>query len=218
MNTTGNWDPIPGAANAPSWSTKTNPIDPNASSNPDAEPVNMTYIRVRATTASGKTAVSNAEPLTVRVGDGSEAPKTDEINNAIQEKTPSKKKNTPTITEIPSIEFEDDWEDEEEIEDDDEGDDEETTTNPATTGKSPEIVVNNKVSNKIKEQNKKAKEKKDSDTPGARWTEISAMNPTQDDLQRIFANNPFAPFAIPTGLGLIFAGGLEKLISFRRQL
>ena len=34
----------------------------------------------------------------------------------------------------------------------------------------------------------------------------------------MLADNPFAPFAIPLGLGVTFAGGLEKLLAFRRQL
>ena len=67
-------------------------------------------------------------------------------------------------------------------------------------------------------ENKAAKEKSESTTPGARWTELKTLNPSDDDVQRIFADNPFAPFAVPLGLGVIFAGGLEKFLVFRRQL
>jgi hypothetical protein len=30
--------------------------------------------------------------------------------------------------------------------------------------------------------------------------------------------NPFAPFALPLGLGLIAAGGLERFLGFRRSI
>ena len=80
------------------------------------------------------------------------------------------------------------------------------------------IYVNSEVSEKVQEQIEEQKEETESKTPGARWTEINTVNPYSQDVQRIMAENPFAPFGIPVGLGIIAAGGLEKLLAFRRQL
>ena len=79
-------------------------------------------------------------------------------------------------------------------------------------------MINKDVSEQIKEQQETSQELDQASTPGARWTELTTLSPSDDDVQRIFADNPLAPFALPTGLGLVFAGGLEKLLTFRRQL
>ena len=46
----------------------------------------------------------------------------------------------------------------------------------------------------------------------------NAVNPGGEDVRRVLADNPFAPFAIPLGLGLVVAGGFERFLSFRRAL
>ena len=79
----------------------------------------------------------------------------------------------------------------------------------------PEPEINEAVSKQAKQQ--KTPKKADSSNPGAKWTEISAR-PSSEELQNALANNPFAPFAVPLGLGITVAGGLEKLLAFRRQL
>ena len=184
----------------------------------------MTYIRVRVITSEGNTAESNVQPLTVRVGeDSGTSQKADEISNVINMDAPSDsesdsgdaektKKPKKKVQEIDSIAVE---ETRSTMSDYLDG---AATIDPTTSGDFSEVVINKEVSEKIAEQQEAIKEAKESKTPGARWTEISALNPKDDELQRIFADNPFAPFAIPLSLGVVFAGGLEKLLSFRRQL
>ena len=230
------WFVIPGSGNSPSWSTPTNAVDESAerSDSEDSGAI-MTYIRVRVTTSEGKSATSNVQPLTVRVGEDSGRSKTDDINDALNQdakdgddsskdgdstnddnKDNNKKKDKSekkrTIKEIDSIVVEETPSSMADYLDGNE------TIDPTVSGDSPEVVINQDVTQKINEQNNAAKEKAESNTPGARWTELKTLNPSDDDVQRIFADNPFAPFAVPLGLGVIFAGGLEKFLVFRRQL
>ena len=223
------WVVIPGSANSPTWSTPTNAVEESASSNAgdNAEPVVMTYIRVRVTTSEGKTATSNTQPLTVRVGESDGAQKTEEINSALNEpaaastkktdgdsdKSNGKSKKKRKITEVSAPVVEETRGSMAEY-----LDDSRTPTDPSVSGDFTEIVINKDVSDKIAEQQEAAKEQKESKTPGAKWTELNTITPKQEDVQRIFADNPFAPLAVPMGLGIIVAGGLEKLLAFRRQL
>ena len=226
------WFVVPGSGNSPTWSTPTNAVDESAESSDDADATAiMTYIRVRVTTSEGKTATSNVQPLTVRVGEDSGEKKADDINDALNQDTdgdddsaddgdttdsndtqdkPKKKKKK--ITEIPSVTVEDTPSTMADYLDGNQ------TIDPTVAGDTPEVVINQDVTAKINEQNNAAKEKSDSTKPGARWRELNTLNPSDEDVQRIFADNPFAPFAIPLGLGVVFAGGLEKLLAFRRQL
>ena len=80
-----------------------------------------------------------------------------------------------------------------------------------------DVVVDKRVSEIIMEQNNKDSQNKAA-TPGARWTEISAVNASQDDIRRVLAGNPFAPLAAPFALGITAAGLVEKLVAFRRQI
>ena len=82
---------------------------------------------------------------------------------------------------------------------------------------STNIVINDDVSDVIKEQEKAADEKAAETVPGARWTQLKTMEKPGDEVRRVLDSNPFAPFAIPIGLGITVAGGLEKLFAFRRQ-
>ena len=112
-NTGNGWEVIPGAPNAPSWSTPTTPIDSSANSSGEGGGAAvMTYIRVRVTSSEGKTAISNEQPLTVRVGEDSGAPKAQEIGNVLnnnsnddQSKQKSKKKRK--VKEVESVVMED---------------------------------------------------------------------------------------------------------------
>ena len=52
--------------------------------------------------------------------------------------------------------------------------------------------------------------------PGERWSELSVM-PKQEEIDLVLDDNPFAPLAIPSGVGLVACGMLEKLFAFRRQ-
>ncbi len=79
------------------------------------------------------------------------------------------------------------------------------------------VTVDKNVTERIQKQKQQEKQQKES-TPGARWTEISASMPNSDDVRRVLAGNPFAPFAAPFALGLTAAGAVEKLVAFRRQL
>lgn len=68
MSTVRGWEPIPGAANSPTWSIKVNPaVSSKNETSSDTDQVAITYYRVRATTASGKTAISSSQPITVLV-------------------------------------------------------------------------------------------------------------------------------------------------------
>ena len=241
------WSPIEFAASSPTLRVPTNPIDPNAESkaaddssddaSQDTPPV--TYIRVRAIVEGQENPFeSNWCPLTVRVPDASSKDVFDDIGNKakeledslnsnaqnvsdnfgdigdvtpddfanVQERQPTSQKQiteieTPTVEYSPSS-MADYLVDEEE----------------EPVGDTGDIVVNDRVSEQIRQQEQQAQQVAEQTVPGQRWTELSTMNPSNEDLQRIFADNPFAPFALPLSLGVAFAGGLEKLLAFRRQL
>ncbi|MBO4365893.1 MAG: hypothetical protein J5804_06355, partial [Eggerthellaceae bacterium] len=79
---------------------------------------------------------------------------------------------------------------------------------------SPTLIVNEQF-NELLAQQEEQKKQKDAAIPGARWSELSIVK--NDDVSRVLAGNPFAPFAMPFALGMTAAGVVEKLVGFRRQ-
>ena len=84
--------------------------------------------------------------------------------------------------------------------------------------KPDELLINPEITALVQEQEAAIDKAVTNSRPGARWTQLSTVEPTNDDVRRILADNPFAPFAIPLGLGIAVAGGLEKLLAFRREI
>ncbi|MBQ2680379.1 MAG: hypothetical protein IJF97_00430, partial [Eggerthellaceae bacterium] len=84
--------------------------------------------------------------------------------------------------------------------------------------KPDELLINPEITALVQEQEAAIDKAVTNSRPGARWAQLSTVEPTNDDVRRILADNPFAPFAIPLGLGIAVAGGLEKLIAFRREI
>ena len=84
--------------------------------------------------------------------------------------------------------------------------------------KPDELLINPEITALVQEQEAAIDKAVTNSRPGARWTQLSTVEPTNDDVRRILAANPFAPFAIPLGLGIAVAGGLEKLLAFRREI
>ena len=80
-----------------------------------------------------------------------------------------------------------------------------------------ELIINPEITALIQDQKKTVDQALDTSRPGARWTQINAVETTPDQVRNILADNPFAPFVMPVGLGVIVAGGVEKLLAFRRQ-
>lgn len=169
--------------------------------------VQMTWIRVVAH-YNGKKTPSDPVPLTVHVGDtsGGKAKEIQQIIDAGAEK-PDDAGDAPTprqpsqtqVTELDRIVFE----------------------NPATgAGTQPstqsQVYVNDTVTEAIVEQQQTAREEAQA-KPGARWVELSSVNPTDEDVRNILSVNPFAPFAAPLALGITAAGVVEKIVGFRRE-
>ena len=80
-----------------------------------------------------------------------------------------------------------------------------------------ELVVNPSVTAEILEQREAANAVIQATRPGARWTEIRAVDPDGKDIANVLSGNPFAPFTVPFALGITAAGAVEKLLGFRRQ-
>lgn len=196
------------------------------------------YIRVIARATDGREAYSNVVPLTVRVGDsdddnsGDGSPGSGDSGSGQASPgeggsqapdQPAPEPSAPTVTEIDRIVYEESG----------------TTAGqtpspqePASTPQQPagaspisgqqpavpEIYINPEMSEQILEQVQAEQAQVTATTPGARWTEINAVNPGGDDVRRILSSNPFAPFVMPLGLGLVVAGGLERFLSFRRSI
>lgn len=197
----------------------------------------LMLIHVTAIVPDHEPLVSEPVPFTVRTGDSSgTSKKADDIaeqlnknnnnNNNNNNDQNNKSDETSDIEDIDDDytdypdEYPDDAENVEDVEEPEEPEtdaapvsDEPATQVSVTEIPSPEI--NKEVTNQAKK--KKTVNKPDPSTPGAKWTEISAR-PSSEDIQNALADNPFAPFAIPMGLGITVAGGLEKLLVFRRQL
>ena len=79
------------------------------------------------------------------------------------------------------------------------------------------LYVNEEVTEQVNKQQEAVDEYIQATQPGARWTSLSSSQATGDDVRNILADNPFAPFVVPMGLGITVAGGLEKFLAFRRQ-
>lgn len=177
----------------------------------------------------------NSTPATVKKTDDTKTTdKKSKSDNGNSGEKPSKKKPTNDVPDDP-----DDSDDpEEEPDDEDPVDGTEDGTqrdkpakNPSNEGveqpsevqqqpqpNSPaELNVNEDVTQKILEQQEAVQEYIESTVPGARWTALSSSQASGDDARNILSENPFAPFAIPTGLGITAAGALEKILFFRRQ-
>ena len=96
------------------------------------------------------------------------------------------------------------------------------TVAPTTAGRAVEInpedlIVNPEVTALVQDQQTAIDKAVTESRPGARWTQLNTVEPTSEDIDNILADNPLAPFALPMGLGLIAAGGVEKVLAFRRQ-
>ena len=174
----------------------------------------LIWIRVVAH-HNGKKTPSDPAPLTVHVGDTSGGKKAEEIQNEMEKGAVDDDAPPVAIVELDKIAYED-----ASATDVTQPPSQPTTTygqeptsQPTTPQSSPsQVYVNDTVTEQIAEQQEAAKNK-----PGARWTELSSVNPTDEDVKNILGVNPFAPFAVPTALGITAAGALEKLIGFRRQ-
>ena len=95
---------------------------------------------------------------------------------------------------------------------------EKAQTAQSTSSELPsELIINPEVTALIQDQKKTVDQALETSRPGARWTQINAVETTPDQVRNILADNPFAPFVMPVGLGVIVAGGVEKLLAFRRQ-
>ena len=212
-------------------SIQTDPIDEKDSSNSDVTPV---YIRARVIEKTGdkRAFVAGPQMLTVRTGEeagdgddkkGSPPEGAKPVSTVVD--TPGKQQTSggKKATADDDLEFIDDTDF---GDDDDDGDgDEKDTKAPAENGtesaeqtSTPQLHINGEVTEKILEQEKAVQEQVAQTVPGARWTAINATQASGDDVRNVLADNPFAPFAIPVGLGITVAGGLEKLLAFRRQL
>ena len=77
--------------------------------------------------------------------------------------------------------------------------------------------MSDSVNETVAEQQAAVEDYIEATVPGARWTSLNSAQATGDDVRNILADNPFAPFVFPVGLGIVVAGGVEKLIAFRRE-
>lgn len=195
---------------------------------------NLVYIRVRVISPADEVRVSNAQPLTVHVGeDDTDVGGEDEngrtdgagIIQGGDDATPTKPSapvpntggttpkqviepveitiNMPSATPTAAL--------------DPEGTQEMPTESEAS-GAEPQVLIDESVTEQILQQEQEAQETMQSSVPGARWTALSTLNPTSEEVRRVLENNPIVPFVAPTALGFLVAGMLEKLIAYRRQL
>lgn len=191
----------------------------------ESETPNLVYIRVRAITPDDQVSVSNAQPLTVHVGDADTDtnPGDDPDGNAngsaadpgsqpgaTTPGTSTVGPSRPVVTPVNPV-VEATGENNAALDPDG------TQTTPDASS-SPQIYINDEISAQIEEQNQKIEQAMNETVPGARWTALKTLNPTGDEISRVLADNPFAPFVIPFALGLLVAGALEKFISYRRAL
>ncbi|MBP3866675.1 MAG: hypothetical protein J6D25_02560, partial [Eggerthellaceae bacterium] len=259
------WTTIPNAT-GPSFAVPTEPIDQSTestgqdASDDEAEdspaednPVTLVYVRVRVITTdtrvpeAGRIAVSNAQPLTVRVGGAGEDESggddagviDDESTDGVAEKLPIDESTptdavtpsnswSPTITEITDIHMDSTPRPsgvqptavttEPTPQEPTSQQQPAQTPPPAQEVKPDELLINPEITALVLEQEAAIDKAVTASRPGARWTQLSTVDPTDDDVRRILADNPFAPFVLPLGLGIAVAGGLEKLLAFRREM
>ena len=229
------WNTLDGE-NGPTLNIPTDPIDESASSGEGSEggsapATPLILVRARAIASNGEYKVSNVQALTVRVGDkntdtpdsnddsgvagGESRPTGGAVNPPSGAPSSSGVTNPTTPVEVKEIVMENAPVDTEAL------DPESTQTAPAAprqAGDPSQLTINKEVSEVVNEQKREQQEQVEAVTPGARWTSLNTIEPTGDDIQRVLENNPVAPLVIPFGLGLIAAGGLEKVLFFRRQL
>lgn len=253
------WTTIPNAT-GPSLAVPTEPIEQSddASSAQDASdepadetPVTLVYVRVRVVTTdtripeAGRIAVSNAQPLTVRVGGAGDDENggndagviDDESTDGAADKLPTDDSTppdvitpgnggSPNVTEITDIRVDNTPRPSvqptavttEPTQQAPTPQQQPAQTTPAAQEVKPdELLINPEVTALVLEQEAAIDKAVTSSRPGARWTELSTVDPTDEDVRRILADNPFAPFVLPLGLGIAVAGGLEKLLAFRRE-
>lgn len=226
------WSPFTPPETGQTLRIPTTPIDEDASSS-DSSEAKLMLIRVTAVVPNHDPLVSEPVPFTVRTGDSTNTSKkadeiADQLNNNNNNNNNSSNNSNNDATGDPvddNTDYPDEYPDDVETDDLVETDDpdaqsdtaQEADEQPAqvTVTEIPSPEVNREVSKQAQKQ--KQAQKPDPSTPGAKWTEISAR-PSSEDIQNALADNPFAPFAIPMGLGITVAGGLEKLLAFRRQL
>ena len=192
----------------PTFSVQTEKIDDTASSGDSPKDVSLIYIRVRVIASNGLVRVSNEQPLTVHVGDsGDDTSDSTDQGSGVPQNPGS---NVPPVKLIENITI-------------DNTHVPETPTVPTDHGTSAvqvdpsQVYINDDVSERVSEQQQAVQEHIESTVPGARWTSLSSSQATGDDVNTILSSNPFAPFAVPTSLGIAVAGGVEKLAAFRRQ-
>ncbi|MBO4351929.1 MAG: hypothetical protein J5818_00360 [Eggerthellaceae bacterium] len=203
----------------------------------------VTTIDVRIPEA-GRVTESNAQPLTVRVGGGDDPSADDKGTNDEEDQqgaasqlptdqqpptgqtpTPSTSESIGGMTEITNIRVDNAPRSEiptavttEPTAQQPAAQQQPTATASAQELKPDELLINPEITALVQEQEAAVDKAVTNSRPGARWTQLSTVEPTNEDVRRILAENPFAPFAIPLGLGIAVAGGLEKLIAFRREM
>lgn len=183
---------------------------------------NLIYIRVRAITPDDVVRVSNAQPLTVHVGDADTDTGGDDDNGRVDgDDLPIGGNDKPSgggssggignqvVRPIDSFVIEGVDEPMEALD---------PNGSAAAPAASVDIYLSDDVTQQVAEQNEALEEQMAATTPGARWTKLKSINPTSDDVRRVLESNPLAPYVLPSTLGFLFAGALEKLVAFRRQL
>lgn len=222
------WQVIPGK-NGPSLAIPTEPVSAGSSGAGSSEDsgggVNLIYIRVRAVAVDSRVAVSNAQPLTVRVdgsdssgsgdegGSASDAPGSETDSDAPGEggggagsvSTGGSPSGVASITVERPVAA-------------DAPSDEPAQAPQNEQAASERILIDPEVTEKVHEQQEAVADYLNAAQPGARWTSLSTVQPTNDDVRSILSKNPFAPFAMPLALGVTAAGALEKALAFRRQV
>ncbi len=230
------WSQVKGESK-PTLKIPTEPVSEDGSSGgsggEDATP-NLVYIRVRVISPADEVRVSNAQPLTVHVGDddtdiGGEDDngRTDGVGiiqggeDAKPSKPTAPTPNTGGTTPkqvIDPVEITIDMPSAAAPTAALDPDGSQTTPTEPSTSSEPMVYVDEAITDQILQQEQATQEAVQASVPGARWTALSTLNPTGEEVRRVLENNPIVPFVLPTALGLLVAGMLEKLIAYRRQL
>lgn len=194
---------------------------------------NLIYVRLRAVPPSGNVLVSNIQPLTVQVGDGDGGlPDPGDSDDGRDDAKPGPTGGNPTAPSAPTtgsstpsggkpkspvIPLDIPMTENPPDQESDPGDTVTQALDPNGTAvpTAPREIT---LGDEAIEQLNQAQEQMQATTPGARWTALKNLNPSSEDIQSILGSNPLAPYVMPFSLSLLVAGGLEKLIAFRRQL
>lgn len=205
--------------------------DGSSKSGEDEKVVPITYIRVIAEEMSGdkRVAISEAVPLTVHVEgeSGSDEPGDDPKkpgdDSDSKDDSSKPKKKQPKVTPVDDITVEPYVPASRTKPQASSSASSATPTAPSATGTSTpqpapsQLYVSDSVNETVAEQQAAVEDYIEATVPGARWTSLNSAQATGDDVRNILADNPFAPFVFPVGLGIVVAGGVEKLIAFRRE-